>query len=314
MNPDAVCAYCAQERLTGDDRPEHVVPYALGGSFAVATVCNECNEWASREIDQPFLRDDFVLMLRSSHGIRDPQPRRSKPIPNPLFKGQTETGAFARMDDDGEVHVQGQIIDRGDGRFEIRATSMEEAEKLVNRLKKRAEGNGQSFEIGEFQHSEGQVEISGTAKASTAVWARLAAKIALATGSHVFDAAWRKSPEAEELRRILHDEPSKLLGEKPSLFPKKIEEPISLLIEEPNHALIFLRGRNDQVLLTIVLFGEYVVALPIASIANGLPRVAWLLDPNRPNASGETTFDQMMMDYVVRVGEEPDADEGLVSV
>jgi hypothetical protein len=245
------------------------------------------------------------MMLRSIHDVRAPGSRRGKRIKNPLFEGFTKDGAHAWMDDDGQPHVRGHILPGTEaGSFEIRATSEEEANKLARRVERDAVAEGKAVERGELEHSEGRVEITSIMKASTAVWARMAAKIALATASHVFDPAWRMSDEAYDLRHVLRDEPSRLLGDKPRAFPKPIVEPFNLLVQPPDHVLFFQRDSQDRVLLFTILFGEQVIAIPVGSPMESLPSTAWRLEPSRPNARGETTFDGLMLRYIERLDDE----------
>jgi hypothetical protein len=307
MNLEAVCAYCAEEKLKDNDPPEHVVPRAIGGSFVVRTVCHDCNSWASREIDQPFLQDPFVMALRSHHDVRDPQSRRRARVRNPMFKGHTAAGSYAWMDEDGQPHVQGRIVrDESGERYQVHASTDAEAERLISRLEREAAAEGKQLERREVRRSKEQVTIKAELSISLEVWPRLGAKIALATGSHVFPPAWRLSPEATDLRRVLHGESSELLGDKPYALPQPIDEPLTFLVEPPEHLVCFQSDSGGQVLLFVVLFGQKAFAMPVASSDESLPEVAWRLDPRRPNSDGETTFYELLEPYIRRMALDAD--------
>src|SRR5206468_12877870 len=93
LGDNELCVYCVAAVLTGDEKLEHPIPAALGSSMTVSTVCNPCNEWAGREIDQPFLADDLLKEYRSIVDQRDPRcGRNSRRSPSPLLRGHTPDG------------------------------------------------------------------------------------------------------------------------------------------------------------------------------------------------------------------------------
>jgi hypothetical protein len=94
--------YCAEQTLTEDERPEHPIPAALRAGLTVPTVCDDRNTWAGREIDKPFLQDDFILMLRAMHDVRDHRggSNRQARVPNPLARGVTDDGVRVVADHD----------------------------------------------------------------------------------------------------------------------------------------------------------------------------------------------------------------------
>ncbi|MGX6446789.1 HNH endonuclease [Patulibacter sp. S7RM1-6] len=309
-NADRICAYCAEEALRPDDPPEHVVPHALGASFTVSTVCHACNSWASREIDQPFLTGDYVRILRNVRDVRPPGARRDRMPSNPLLQGVTEDGTRAWVRDGKTYLAPTRTRDEKTGTVRIRANSVEEAERLAKRVERDAAERG---EVVERQPVE-----SGTSEApllhveimtDQAVWARMAAKIALATASHVYEPAWRSSPVATDLRHVLRDEPSEMLGEKPHLFPDKLPEDFSQIFAPQEHALWCNRVPDGRVLLSIVLFGDYFIAIQIGAVDDEVPTPAWRLDSRHPRRDGKTDFFGLLTPYLETIAARNAADE-----
>jgi HNH endonuclease len=112
-----LCAYCAETALTGSERPEHPIPAALGASLIVKTVCDSCNTWAGKDIDQPFLSDDWVREHRSQSGLIDPRRgSKGRPVSSKLLQGYTDEGDFISIDRDGNPKLRSRIIEFGGDR------------------------------------------------------------------------------------------------------------------------------------------------------------------------------------------------------
>lgn len=54
-------------------------------------------------------------------------------------------------------------------------------------------------------------------------------------------------------------------------------------------------------MVVIVLLGSVYVSLPVGTSGAAVPKIAWKLDPARPKANGETTFDALMVDAAERI-------------
>jgi hypothetical protein len=300
----AICAYCGEPVLTGDERPEHPVPRALGSSLEVFTVCDPCNTWAGREIDQPFLDDDWVRIHRSLHDVRDPDPGRSRPIPSPLFDGFTEDGVRVTLDADGHPRLHGRIIDNGDDSFRIIAGTPEHADRLRERVRRRAETEGRTTQTTSEGRSRLRPAIISQISLGFVVWARMAAKIALGVASDVFPEEWRSGPDAAALRAQVRDEnPRSPTGEPMGLVPGRLEPDNHLrnLVSAPEHALWFARLGDGSTALSVLLFGELIFGQRVDSTGLDVPEVAWKLNPRRPDDDGRTTFRKLVDDAVRRI-------------
>lgn len=65
--------------------------------------------------------------------------------------------------------------------------------------------------------------------------------------------------------------------------------------------MFFMRVRNETTALFVVLFGELFFAVPVDTAGRPLPRLAWRMDPTRPNLEGRTSFDGLMLRQVERM-------------
>jgi hypothetical protein len=147
--------YCAQPALTGAEKPEHPLPAALGSSLEVYTACDPCNEWAAREIDQPFLADDWLRLHRSDYNVRDPRRSKSRRVASPFKRGFTADGVRVTIDDEWRPHLGAKIIDNEEtGEVTIQAGSAAEAERLLERVRKRAAAEGKTVVFGSWKRAQ----------------------------------------------------------------------------------------------------------------------------------------------------------------
>jgi hypothetical protein len=301
-----ICAYCGEPVLTGAERPEHPLPRALGSSLMVFTACDPCNAWAGREVDQPFLDDDWLLIHRADHDVRDPR-HPGRPIRHPLRRGFTEDYGErmeVRVDEGWKPHLGGRIIDKGNDEIQIVAGSQEQAEKLLRRVERDAAAEGKTVEMGEWEHSKGRPWININTRVNLGAWMRMAAKIALGVGSHIYDEGWRTSADAVELRRLMREcglrsDDGGPLG----LFPMKLakDDVLRRIADPPEHLIWFTRSSNGTTGIGVLLFGELIFGMPVDTAGRKLPPVAWALDPRRPDDDGETTWETVLLRAVRRV-------------
>jgi HNH endonuclease len=297
-----LCAYCLKAVLAGDEKPEHPIPASLGASLTVPTVCDRCNEWAEREIDQPFLTDSMLQAHRSLAGQRDPRRgKRARLVPSPLLQGYTADGDFFTVDPETNKPVRrSRIIDLGNDRQEIRASSPEEAERLLERARKRAAAEGKELKIEGEERGEVQPEITVDFTMRTDVWRREAAKIGLAVGSLIYPPSWRSSEDAHRLREWMNNRDSSTEdGQAPPLVPDHIE-PGTFVSEGAEHLLYFMRPGDNDTFLNVVLFGCSYFAVPVDTTGMPVPQQAWRLDWRRPSKDGATTLDDLVRATVIR--------------
>lgn len=167
----------------------------------------------------------------------------------------------------------------------------------------RAAAEGKKCEIGEFRQAQVRPQIKTTVKLLLPVWLRATAKMTLGIASHVYPAEWRSSSDAEQLRHLMRsDDPRTESGEQiDGLYPHSLkDDPLGKIAVPPEHVAWFVRGYDEATRLHIVIFGELMVSMKVDTAGMAVPPVAWRLDPRRPNAKGETTWDQLMLDMLWR--------------
>lgn len=95
----------------------------------VLSVCNPCNAWAGRHVDQPFLEDAFIRELRARHDVCDAR-HPDRRVLSPFAHGFTGDGVHVAADEDWAPWiVSGRTIDRGEGCVDIIAADDAEADR-----------------------------------------------------------------------------------------------------------------------------------------------------------------------------------------
>jgi HNH endonuclease len=295
--PDAVCVYCGEDVLTTDERPEHPLPEALGSRLTTRYVCDPCNEWAGREVDQPFLREDWIEHARFLHKTLDRRGRREAGS-SPLLRGETSKGVRVRMSDDGEPEIEGgRIIEDGE-KVEIIAGTKEEADRLLKILRERLAESGKSAEISEWRSERAAVEIKGQGTLGFVRWGRMAAKMGLGLGSLVYPAEWRLSPDAERLREQMRDpHPRSADGTPMGVIPgfARGKAPFDSLVRPPEHLLMFMNLSRGTCLIAVV-FGELVFGERVRTDGARAPDTAWAVDPRRGGRVRTTTMMELVLE------------------
>lgn len=290
-----LCAYCAERRLDGSQRAEHPLPAALRSSIRVYCVCDPCNDWAGREIDQWFLDDPLILELRSSLDVRDPR-HPDRRIPSPLLRGHDENGLWITADPEGSPQLpDGRIIDLGKGSFRVVAGDQERAEEVLGKFRDRAEEIGWRVETDGWQSEKVRPSITGHVKIRPWRWRRAFAKATLACGAEVFDQTWRTGPDAARLRNWMRD-PTALPYDHCPL--REISDSIiGQIVPAPANAVFFRRGSGGEIVASIVLLGTYMAEIVVDGEGRDLPGRAWLTDPKRPSGDPRITYAEFASGY-----------------
>lgn len=299
-----ICAYCGQPVLTGNEKPEHPLPAAIGSSLVIFTVCDRCNEWANKEIDQPWLGDDWTMIFRATHDIRDQRRAQSRRPLDPMRHGFTDEGVRVSVDENWKPTLGSKIIEDGD-KVRIVAGSEKEAERLLEKVRKRAEAEGKRLEMGNWEKGESRPTVCVNLKVNIIAWRRMAAKIALGVGSAIYPEDWRLSGDAEQLRTWMRDPEAPDPGGDEGRFgilPERIEDRdgIALLVDPPEH-LLLVAGSEKRTSLLMILFGELLMSMPLNTNGDRPPDVAWLLDPSTPRRDGRTSLDELTIRYIKRL-------------
>lgn len=307
-----ICAYCGQPVLTGNDKPEHPLPAAIGSSLVVFTVCDPCNDWTNNEIDQPWLGDDWTMIFRATHDIRDHRRAQSRRPLHPMRLGFTDEGVRVSADENWKPTLGSKIVEHGD-KVRIVAGSEEEAERLLERVRKRTEAEGKSLKMVNWEKGESRPTVRVNLKVNIVAWRRMAAKVALGVGSSIYPEDWRLSGDAETLRTWMRDPEAPDPGGEEGRFgilPERIEDRdgIALLVDPPEHLLLVV-GSEKRACLLMILFGELLMSMPLNTNGERPPDVAWLLDPNAPKRDGRTSLDELTSRYVTRLHAEEAADD-----
>lgn len=279
MSNDAVCVYCAGAVLIGLEPPEHALPAAIGGRLTTDAVCEPCNTWAGRHIDQPWLDDPFVGHARFMHRIPD---RRGGVLEHdPLLAGTTAEGQQIRMDRDGRPVALNSVVQRDEAGGEVRIIAKDQADldRLLAREAKKAAAAGRTVDVGEGPTTVVDApHVEGRAKVVPGQWERMAAKATLALLSTTQDPGWRRSGSADILRAVMLDldRPAHAVRLMPTDdFEPFAAAPASAIVVTP------LRGRPTAIASLLCNFS---IAFELEDDLAGVD-IAWVCDPLDPDRS-----------------------------
>src|SRR5215212_5624680 len=99
----SVCLFC-RGRLTGAERPEHIVPEAMGGWLTTYDVCDACNHRFGGQVDS-VASNDLFSVLREEAGL----PLGVAPDLDPVDEEMRKFGPW-RPDRDGKVRWSRDVV------------------------------------------------------------------------------------------------------------------------------------------------------------------------------------------------------------
>ncbi len=171
---------------------------------------------------------------------------------------------------------------------------------MLEKVRARATADGHEAHIQNEEWSRWRPEIKANLALRPDIWRRAAAKIGLAVGSVVYPSAWRLSADAEQLRGWIHNrDPTTNDGTAPPLVPTR--PPANWGIIQGDEHLVCFTGVGDQTTAVIVVFfGATCFAVPVDTTRVPVPTQAWRLDWRAPQRDGMTTWDQLVIDAIVR--------------
>jgi hypothetical protein len=171
-------------------------------------------------------------------------------------------------------------------------------ERLKERIERRT---GKRITDESITRFSSRPRIQGRILVDPLLWQRQAAKIGLAIGSHVYPPAWRLSSDAALLREWLHGEDaSSESGKACGIALAGVHgSPFELFVEAPEHLLLFMRS-EESTYLAVTLLGAVLIAVPLDTTGSPTPRVAWKLDPRRPDVDGRTSWDALLAQAAAR--------------
>lgn len=181
-----MCTYCLETRHDSHRSEEHVIGAALGGAWTVRDVCDDCQKWANKEIDEPFAQT--TIMRSRRHRLKIPD--RYGNVPDaPTQVVDLADGRKGRITFDGdgrgpELEIFPSRVDLGDGKSKIQV-SVDQEVAYLNKLRARFESAnpGLTFAVSAREVAPHvPVEVTHPISWSLTLWPRFAVKVALNAG------------------------------------------------------------------------------------------------------------------------------------
>lgn len=271
------CWFCGERHVRPGDPPEHIVPAALGAELTTDAVAGVCNRRAGKEIDQPLVSDLFVAFNRIYYGIED---RHGNAPPNLVHRAALRDGTPAVVDmreKPWRVTVLPKVKEEGEDRFTLTVSSMEEAEEIIEKKRRRTGQNWRMVDQRRFQDEHPEVLIN--VSLDTRIRIRARAKMVLGALSKVLPEEWLDSPEAQQLQEWLWDPRPKQGGEEIGALHNAAGGILGDLCVPPEHLVCFQPMGRNGLMVMIILFGKEVLPYEIKLAGMPAPENCWVLNP-----------------------------------
>jgi HNH endonuclease len=277
------CSYCGQAKPDDERSLEHPLSQVLGGSgWATRDVCGTCNEYAGREIDEPFARQTFILFDR--HRYEVPDPRGAVPPAPRIVSRLKETGErVLTVMDRGGWYAQPLPVETWHDEqrvlYGVDADGAQEyVVKKLDRLRKQFGPQVTLADTYERTIENPQVDVEFTHDAT--LWPRFGAKVGLGFGREVLGEDWLDSGLAGYLREILFDRPTSVPS--PYALLQPISEPLvgsaqAEFFVPPDH-VVAVMGTDHGAALALFLFGDQRYLIPLGGEVTDDTRAVWIFD------------------------------------
>ncbi len=306
--------HCGEDRLDGDQPPEHAIPLALGSRITTYTTCAVCQPKLSQQVENKWLRDFFVQAARAQHPVVNRRTRRSRrrkqetsllhPLDAALTRHVVHPLGHKVVIRNGRPHYPGTVVRRADGGFNIMASDKGRLDKLIADLVETTELSEaelqQLGDVDRFTPTMNDLQLSDEmAEQAMFLGVRMGAKMALSFAGEVFPEGWRRSEHAQRLRRWLwSDRPTDDEGNEIGWMPNHdLEHPFDA---GGNHFVCFLHlSRADEIAVVIRVFSTLGFTVPVAPATAGRPREAWCSGPSH-RGPVTTTYDELILEAMRR--------------
>jgi hypothetical protein len=261
------CSYCGNEKEDARRSVEHPLSQSLGGrGWAVREVCDDCNQFAGREVDAPFVRQPWIVWFRHRYDVLDAQ-RRVPAAPRVVGRlkssGERVLTVMARGGWYTEPLPQGYTA-HGPGPVREELGPEVVLEGTTKRL---------------IEHPEVEVEWTH----DPTLWPRLGAKLGLGFGRELLGASWLDSPCARYLQAVLFSrEPSppashaRLATASETVAGSELAD----LFVPPDH-VVWVSNSEHGATLNVVLFGDQRYTVPLGGAVAPEVSATWVFDTSR---------------------------------
>jgi len=256
--------YCLYGDHDVDDLTvEHLLPADIGATLTLPA-CDRCNALAARVVDRPLSDFPDVAALCALYDVRNERHRsrrRRYELAGELADGSRALYRPHADQDLRQVTVSAPEVDDESG-FTY-AFPADDPEPLRRGLRRRLEREhpDKTVRFEDERVERRQVRFNASRQVRACLWPRLSAKIALGLADLMFDASWRDSYTAYQLRSIL------LLGrsledvrahELPlTVVPQQLDERSMLFATlAPWEHLLTLDADGEALSVRGALFGE----------------------------------------------------------
>ncbi len=231
---------------------EHLLPADIGAGLKLPA-CAPCNARAARLVDRPLSEFPDVAALCAMHDVRNERHRsrrRRYELAGALNDGSRALYRPHAAQDLRQVTIStAEIDDEGSFTYALPADDPEPLRRgLRRRLEEEHPGRTISFEDERVERRE--VVFKASREVRACLWPRLSAKVTLGLADLLFDASWRDSYTAYQLRSIF------LLGR--SLEGVRAHElPLTVIPDQlDDRSMLFATLAPWEHLLTLTADGE----------------------------------------------------------